>query len=209
MPSYKLSIFDFDGTLADSFPWFCTVINQVADKFGFRRVEDSEIEAMRDLTNRQIMAALGVPAWKLPAIAIHFRKLVAENAGSIPLFPGATDMLERLHAGGLRIAIVSSNAEATIREILGPHADLVDHYGCGSSMWGKAAKFKIALQVLGLPANQAIAIGDEVRDIEAARKAGIAAGSVTFGYNSARALVLQRPDHLFDSCSEVAEKLLA
>ncbi|MEO8683632.1 MAG: HAD-IA family hydrolase [Devosia sp.] len=209
MSDYKLAIFDFDGTLANSFPWFCTVINQIADKFAFRRVEESEIEGMRDLTNRQIMAALGVPAWKLPGIAISFRKLVAESAGSIPLFPGAADMLERLHAGGLRIAIVSSNAEATIRKILGAHADLVEHYGCGSSMWGKAEKFKTALQALGLPASQAIAIGDEVRDIEAARQAGIAAGSVTFGYNSAKVLVAQRPDHLFSNYSEVTAKLLA
>ena len=209
MSNFKLAIFDFDGTLADSFPWFCTVINQIADRFSFRRVEESEIEGMRDLTNRQIMAALGVPPWKLPGIAIHFRKLVAEHAGSIPLFPGATDMLEGLHAGGIRIAVVSSNAEATIRNILGAHADLVDHYGCGSSMWGKAAKFKTALQALGLPASQAISIGDEVRDIEAARRAGIAAGSVTFGYNSAKVLVAQRPDHVFSNYSEVTSQLLA
>lgn len=27
---YRLAIFDFDGTLADSFPWFATVVNDVA-----------------------------------------------------------------------------------------------------------------------------------------------------------------------------------
>ena len=35
---YKLVIFDFDGTLADSFPWFAGVLNGVADRYGFRRV---------------------------------------------------------------------------------------------------------------------------------------------------------------------------
>ena len=35
---YSLAIFDLDGTLADSFPWFLRTINDVADRFGFRRV---------------------------------------------------------------------------------------------------------------------------------------------------------------------------
>jgi len=32
---YKLAIFDFDGTLSDSFAWFLSVINSVADKHKF------------------------------------------------------------------------------------------------------------------------------------------------------------------------------
>jgi len=35
---YSLVIFDLDGTLVDSFPWFLRTINDVADYFGFRRV---------------------------------------------------------------------------------------------------------------------------------------------------------------------------
>jgi len=41
---YRLAIFDFDGTLANSFPWFCTVLNEVAAKHGFRRVNESEVD---------------------------------------------------------------------------------------------------------------------------------------------------------------------
>ena len=35
---YKLIIFDFDGTLAHTLPWFVGVINQVAEKFKFNKV---------------------------------------------------------------------------------------------------------------------------------------------------------------------------
>ena len=42
---YKLAIFDFDGTLADSFPWFLGIINDVADKYRFRQIEDYEVES--------------------------------------------------------------------------------------------------------------------------------------------------------------------
>jgi phosphoglycolate phosphatase len=36
---YRLAIFDFDGTLADSFPFFVRVINQLAEQHGFKKVD--------------------------------------------------------------------------------------------------------------------------------------------------------------------------
>jgi len=44
---YSLAIFDLDGTLVDSFPWFKRTINDVADRFGFRRVAPEELEGIR------------------------------------------------------------------------------------------------------------------------------------------------------------------
>ncbi|MCS6762357.1 MAG: HAD hydrolase-like protein [Candidatus Devosia symbiotica] len=61
MPRYQFAIFNFDGTLADSFSWFCSIVNQTADKFGFSRVDDSEVEALRDLGVRAIIAHLVIP----------------------------------------------------------------------------------------------------------------------------------------------------
>ena len=46
---YALVIFDLDGTLADSFPWFTTVMNAVARKYGFREVGEDEVEALRNM----------------------------------------------------------------------------------------------------------------------------------------------------------------
>jgi hypothetical protein len=46
---YRLVIFDMDGTLADSFPWFTSVLNTVADKYRFRRVAPHEVETLRGL----------------------------------------------------------------------------------------------------------------------------------------------------------------
>ncbi len=209
MPRYQLAIFDFDGTLADSFAWFCSVVNQTADKFGFLRIEDGDIEAFRDLNVRTIMEKLGLPAWKLPQIATYMRSLQAQQIDQILPFPGAADMLADLRSGGMRIAVVSSNAEANIRNVLGPAAAMVDRFGCGSSLWGKPAKFKAAVKAFGIPPGAAIGIGDEVRDIQAARKAGIAAGAVTFGYNSVGALIAAEPDHRFDDYSGLTSALLA
>jgi hypothetical protein len=93
MSSFSLAIFDYDGTLADSFPWFCSVLNQTARQFGFREVAEDEIDELRALGTREIIARLGVAKWKLPAIAMHMRKLSADSGDAVALFPGVEPML--------------------------------------------------------------------------------------------------------------------
>lgn len=209
MPAFSLAIFDYDGTLADSFPWFCSVLNQTARKFGFREVAEDEAEELRGLESREIMARLAVPLWKVPAIAMHMRRLSAEAGDAVLLFPGAEPMLARLVASNVTVAIVSSNGEDAIRRTLGPAVAHVSHFSCGASLWGKSAKFKAVIGRAGALRQRTIAIGDEIRDIDAARRAGIAAGAVTFGYNSAASLRARGPDLIFDSYEELTAKLTA
>lgn len=208
MPNYSLAIFDFDGTLADSFPWFIASLDQTSEHFGLHRVQPDEIESLRNLSSREALNHLRVPMLKLPAISVYMRNLFAEGIHDIPLFPGASDTLFALHEGGVKLALVSSNAENNVRHVLGPAADIVDHYACGSSLWGKAEKFKSVLRTLRQSPARTIGIGDEIRDIDAARKAGLSAGSITFGYNSRKALAAAEPDFLFDSYDQLKQAVI-
>ncbi len=75
-----LGIFDVDGTLADSFPWFVEVSNALADRYRFKRMTEHEAATLRGLSARQMIEYLGVPRWKLPLIARHARvQAVARN----------------------------------------------------------------------------------------------------------------------------------
>ncbi|WP_210209527.1 HAD hydrolase-like protein [Undibacter mobilis] len=198
--SYRLAIFDFDGTLADSFPWFTGVINDTADKFRFRRVEPDEIDGLRGKSSREMMQILGVSAWKLPFIARYIRKRKAQDLAGIPLFAEASSALGRLHEAGVTLAIVSSNSEANIRKMFGPDtARLIAYYECGSSLHGKAKRFRKVLRKSGFATHEAIAIGDELRDIDAAREAGIAFGAVTWGYTHGAAMKAAGPDFAFEA----------
>jgi phosphoglycolate phosphatase len=208
MPNYSLAIFDFDGTLADSFPWFASSLDRTCDRFGLRRVKPDEIDSLRDLSSREVLSRLAIPKVKLPALAAYMRRQFGENRDQIPLFPGAMEMLRSLHAAGVKIALVSSNAEDNVRHVLGPATHLIHHYACGASLWGKAVKFHRVVRTLRQSPQATTSIGDEIRDIEAARQAGLHACAVTFGYNSRNALASAHPDHLFDSYEDLVRVVL-
>jgi phosphoglycolate phosphatase len=201
---YRLVIFDLDGTLSDSFPWFLGVVNSVAAKYRFRAIHDDEVDTLRGKGSREIIKLLDVPAWKLPFIASDMRKRKARSLDQIPLFPGVDEMLRRLSEQQVVRAMVSSDSEDNVRRALGPCARYISHFACGASMFGKAAKFQRVLKRTGIPASQALAIGDEVRDAEAARKAGVDFGAVTWGYANPDALRRLQPALVFDRIQDIA-----
>jgi phosphoglycolate phosphatase len=198
---YKLIIFDLDGTLSDSFPWFLRVASAVADKHGLKRIDD--IESMRGKNSHEIIEALNVPLWRLPWIARDMRRLKARDVDSIPLFPGVPEMLVALTQAGLTIALVTSDSEANARRALGASASLFRYFACGASLFGKAAKFRQVMNAAAISADATLAIGDEVRDAEAAKAAGIDFAAVAWGYATIDALAQVRPVTMFASVSEI------
>jgi len=204
---YSLVIFDLDGTLVDSFTWFLRNLNDVADKFGFRRVTE-DIAPLRPAGLREIFERLDVPGRKLPAI-VRARRLKTKQAAGIPLFAGVEATLRARAGAGVRLALISSDNEDNARAQLGPaNAALFAHVDCGASVFGKAAKFRRAVRRAGAHPGSAIAIGDEVRDIEAAHAAGIACAAVTWGYSAPEALRARNPDLVFEDMDDIARRLL-
>lgn len=207
--NYQLIIFDFDGTLADSFSWAAGLINQFADQYGFRRIEAHEQESLRVLDAKTLIQQLGVPAWKIPIMAAHVRKLMGQQIEQIPLFAGISEQLHCLAASGATLAVVSSNAEPNIRRVLGPeNAALIAYYECGAAIFGKAPKLKTVLRKSGLASAQAILVGDEIRDKEAATQVQMAFGAVAWGYTNYEALLARGPEVAFGRVEELGAKLV-
>ncbi|MES2988558.1 MAG: HAD hydrolase-like protein, partial [Pseudomonadota bacterium] len=103
----RLVIFDFDGTLSDSGDWFISVVDHLAGIFRFRTVNEDEIEMLRHKSAREVIKYLQIARWKLPFIAWYVRRLIGRNVGQIELFPGTPDLLQRINAMGVEIALVT------------------------------------------------------------------------------------------------------
>lgn len=209
VPRYRLVIFDFDGTLANSGDWFLSIADHLAERFKFRKVAPDEVETLRGRTTGEVIRQLGIPRWKLPAMGRYVHALLAAQTDRIALFDGVAALLEQVAASGAQIALVTSNAEDNARAILGPeNAARITWFECGASLFGKAPRYRRVLRKSGTSAADAISIGDETRDIVAARKVGICTGAVLWGYANRAALTALEPDAVFETPQAVAELLL-
>ena len=189
MTKPALVCFDFDGTLADTWPVFRDVFEIVAARFALRAPTDAEVAQLRAMRTRAVMAWLGVSPVQLPAILRVARAQMAERATDIALVPGMAALLEALHARGVSVAVVSSNGEALVRQVLGPRlAAKVAAYRCGVGVFGKASRLRGVCRALRVSAAQSAFVGDEPRDVEAAQAAGLRMLAVGWGYAAPSAL---------------------
>ncbi|WP_028346547.1 HAD hydrolase-like protein [Bradyrhizobium murdochi] len=209
MTRYRLAIFDFDGTLADTIEWFRASFQDVIARFNLKSVTPEELEGMRGLSAREIMARLGVSTWQLPAIVNDMRKRKLTAANETSLFAGIPEMLADLQRLGVKTAIVSSDSEASVRQVLGPATALIGRFDCGAAVFGKHWKFRRVARRLEASPAETICIGDEIRDIEAANAASMDSGAVAWGYATPAALKAAGPTHFFNSIEEMVQRLAA
>ncbi len=204
---YPLAIFDFDGTLADTLGWMRGLYAQFGHQFGLKELSPAEEERIRDLHGRELLRALGLPLWKVPRLMREMRARMAAETGRFKLFPGIAQSLQRLAEGGIRLGIVSSNSKENVQRILGAElGSLIHHYDCGASMFGKTPKVRRVIRLSR--AAGGIYIGDEVRDAEASREAGLSFGAVTWGHHRLEILQAYRPDEIFHLPSDISDRLL-
>ena len=201
---YRLAIFDFDGTLADSFPFFVQVFNQLAEQHGFNKIDPDLAPTFRHCNARQIMKQVGMPDWKLLFVVKSFTSLMRQNAASISLFEDVDGLLLHLANKGVTLAIVSSNSYENVSQILGPaNTKLISQLECGMSMFGKPARIQKVLKKTGVPCREVIYIGDQVADLEAARKEKVDFGAVSWGYETIESLRKHFPEEEFDTVSAI------
>ena len=204
LPGYRLIGFDFNGTIADSMGFFHAGLGEVARAHGFREPGPDELDAMRSLGSREIIARFGIPLWKLPRIVADFRRLMAMHIDRIPVFEGMREALAGLHARGVTLALVTTNSEANVRAVLGDECcALFHHLDCGSALFGKAARLRRIARRSGLR-SLPLYVGDELRDAEAAREAGFAFAAVGWGYTHPAALESANPQHVLRHPRELA-----
>jgi len=206
---YKLVIFDFDGTLANSFPLYATMLNTVADIHGLRHIEPHELEMAREISEREIFRRLRIPWWKVPFIIRTVNRLALENASRISLFNGVDEMLQQLSTAGATLAVVTTNSCSTAKQVLGPeNVRRIDDFECKASLFGKQARFRRILKRTGFLPHEALSIGDQLRDLEASKKANIPFGAVAWGFTPIEVFQEHAPDELFVGVEEIAERVM-
>ncbi len=201
---HKILVFDFDGTIADSLMYLLKVGNRLSKKFNFNKIPSDEMEKLQDKSSQEIIRYLRIPIIKIPAIAAQVKKELNKNIALIKPIKGLKEILIKLHAKKITLGILTSNAPENVHNFLKLNGmDFFDLIYTTSRIWSKHIGLNKIIKTNHFKKEQIIYIGDEIRDIRAAKKAGVKIAAVTWGYNSKKALKAHEPDYLINAPDEL------
>lgn len=200
----KVVLFDFDGTLADSFNGFLDITQKMIDKYKLKKISEFEIENLRDEDAKTIIKKLKVPFYKIPFIAKDMKRMQSEQISNLKLFVGINEVLKKLKNKGYKLGILTSNGKENVEKFLKQNQiDLFDYIYCDSDLFGKDKLIKKFLKKEKLDKNEVVYVGDEIRDIQACKKVGIKIISVSWGFNSKKGLGKNHPNFLINKPEEI------
>lgn len=193
-------IFDFDGTIADTHQYMVTITNRLADEFKFNKIQDHEVQEIKHMSAQDVMKHLKIPTLKVPQIVKRGKEEYNLDIKDLMPFAGLKEVLLKLKELQIKIGILSSNSSRNIQEFLKNHDfNIFDFVYTTSKIWTKNTRLKRILKEKGIEKNTVLYIGDETRDVVAAKRLGVKVAAVTWGYNSAKILSEHGPDYLIES----------
>lgn len=188
----KTIIFDLDGTLADSFELALEIAH---DLTGIPRLNEQEMARLRRLPVLKVVRELGIPLRRVPGLVLKARQRMHERMHEVHSFKGIPQVVAALHQQGHHLLVMSSNSEQNVRVFLRAH-DLEQYvsgvYG-GVGLFDKAGALRKVVRRNKIARDTCYYVGDEVRDVAAAKKVGVHAVAVGWGYQDADALAEQKP----------------
>lgn len=192
-------IFDFDGTIVDSLPAMIAVYNKII------RNEDNpltaeEIDRLRGMSSRRALRNLGVRWWQIPKLLLMGMGDFHAMIPNMKPCKGVPAVIKELHRRGDSLYIVTSNTHENVVNFLEAH-ELTDYFidmKTGAGLFRKGKHLRRLISDHKLKRRETIYIGDETRDIRAARTAFIKIASVTWGFNTYAILKRQRPSYIVD-----------
>lgn len=202
----KVIIFDFDGTLADTIDILLSITNRLSAEFGFKSATKEELAQLSNLNSWQILQYSGISIFKFPLL---IRRLKAELHSEVPhiqLFPGIKEVLLELKKRGFQLGIITSNSRENVLGALEKNGlqDTFTFIYSGST-FGKHKVINKWLRIENIHTEKVVYVGDEIRDIDAAKKTGIKVIAVGWGFNSPQALAAQNPNFLIKRPQELIE----
>ena len=187
-------VFDLDGTLIDSVGDIADALNVAMQRAGMSMFSDSEVGAMigggaRVLIGR-VLAARGIADNAALGERLHRDFIAVYQSASVArttVFDHARELIDELGGKGIKLAICT-NKPASITEDVLAKLDLRRQFqaviGATDALAKKPdpAMLIASLDMLGVPVDRAVMIGDSIADVGAARAAGVPVVLLSHGY---------------------------
>lgn len=200
----KYTIFDFDGTVADSKELAFNLLNELSVRYGFRKITRKEADVLMLLSMKERLKFLKIPLAQLPFMVLELKKNYASILPFIKPFAGIREVILSLRRQRIKAVIISSNSVENIRQFLVKHdLDYFETIHSQSNIFGKHRSINALLRQLNIEKQEVIYIGDEHRDIEACKKAAIKMIAVKWGLDPVALLKKANPNYIVDTPADI------
>jgi len=204
----KYIFFDFDGTIADTMLTFAKIYNRIAGKLKIKKVPESSLLIYKNKKPKDIIKELNISFYKLPILVFSLKKLLTKNIKNIKIFDNMDNILKDLYNKNYSLYIVSSNSKKNINLFI--KKKNIDYFKGVYICRNVFKKNKVILNIMKkikTNKDEVIYIGDEVRDIEACKKAGIKIIAAGWGYNDLNFLRKNNPDYSAETPNDILKIL--
>ena len=234
MQQYKAVIFDMDGTILDTLEDLADALNESLSRFGYegnftapetrrffgsgaRAAVARAIAACHGLPE-EILAKIGtaeetdfgVPENTINEVLSFYKPWYASHCDmkTCP-YPGITALIRALTDAGIRTAVVSNKPDPAVQTLCRDYfPDLFD-YSAGEKSGVRRKPYPDmvvnALDALGVPAEQAVYVGDSEVDIQTAANAGLDCICVDWGFRTKKQLTANGAEIIVSSCEELRD----
>lgn len=198
-------IFDFDGTIADTFSTLIDIVNRNPKKFGINGIDQSEIPRLRGMSVKYLLEEFKIGIFRLPSFVKYLQKEMGKSVGSLDACPGMLELIKALHQKNIRLGILTSNSKSTVEKFLKQHNidQYFDFVYSEKQLFGKHKALASILKKHKLDRHSVIYVGDEVRDIEASQRVGIHVIAVDWGFNTHEILEKHKPTNLVSNPNDI------
>ncbi len=194
---FKAIIFDFDGTLSDSREVMLLALKRLAGKYNCPEPTEGELAALNRLPIKERFKRIGVPLNKIPEIIQEMQSTFMEYQAHLQPFPGVRECVLVLAEKGFDLYILSTNTRDLMANFLKTNNMAVFKEIISSpDLFGKHDAILKLLQKQGLSREEVLYVGDELRDIEACKSAGIKVLAVSWGHDPLTLLESGSPDFI-------------
>lgn len=210
---FKLIVFDWDGTLADSTSIIAAAIQEALRDMGEAVPEERSARYVIGLglfdALRSVAPQLAVD--RHAELAAHYRKHYLSREDDIPLFEGAAALLEELELAGYYLAVATGKTRMGLDRVLVRNGLTTRFHAtrCADEGFPKPHPDMLLhlMDRLSVEPHETLMIGDTTHDLELAHNAGASAVAVSYGAHDVEGLAKLSPLATVHSVAELREWL--
>jgi phosphoglycolate phosphatase len=200
----KTFLFDLDGTLAESLPSVLKIMDIVVKEYKFKIDKRAVVDLLKSRGVKEVFKKFRIPFYRVPGLIKKYREEYRKEIPFLKPVVGIKETLGELKDKGIKLGIITTNGRDNVIQFLKANQlDIFDYIYADIGIFNKSKAIKKIIKLNKLDPGDTFFVGDETRDIEAAKKAGVKSIAVSWGYQTGAALQKEEPDYIFNYPDEL------